>query len=118
MNSLANSIELMIEVIFENSGIHSQQMLGAKIKKFEENKSILTGNYTGNFGKLVEKLRRFNNNWNVTKHGMIVLGSPVMTIRKNGKFFLFDQKIQDVIDQEFSQIMKALIEISNKLSSK
>jgi len=112
MNGLANSIELMLEVIFEKIGIAPIKMLGSKISKFEKCKSTLSSKYTGNFDELVSKLKKFNEDWKITKHGMIVGGQQDLTIHKNNKYHKFDKKKQIEIGQEFTQIMEGLIEIS------
>ena len=115
MTQKANSIELMLKVIFEKNGIHNSRMLGSKINKFEECKSTLSDNYTGDFDILVDKLKIFNKNWNITKHGIVVGGTQNFTIHKNDAFHIFDQSKVDEINNEFTQIMEALIEISNGL---
>lgn len=112
MNGLANSIELMLEVIFEKIGIAPLKMLGSKISKFEGCKPSLASRYTGDFDVLVEKLKKFNENWKITKHGMIVSGQQNLTIHKDGRLYIFEQRKQAEIEQEFTQIMNGLIEIS------
>jgi len=64
---------------------------------------------------LVEKLKTFNKNWNITKHGMVVGGTKNFTMHKDDAFHIFEQSKVDEINNEFTQIMKALIEISNGL---
>jgi len=114
MNAMANSIELILEVIFEKIGIAPIKMLGSKISKFEKCKPTLVGKYTGNFDGLVSKLEKFNEDWKIMKHGMIVGGQQDLTIHKNNKFHKFDKKKQVEIEQEFTQIMEGLIEISRE----
>ena len=115
MTQMANSIELMLNVIFEKIGISHPRMLGPKINEFEECKSTLSENYIGDFDILVDKLKIFNKNWNITKHGMVVGGTKNFTIHKDDAFYTFEQSKVDEINNEFTQIMKALIEISNGL---
>jgi len=118
MNGLANSIDLMLGFILENLGIQPyRMMLGKKIGKFkfEKSKAFLADKYTGDFDKLIEKLQEFNENWIITKHGMIVGGHKDLTFHKDGKLHTFDLKRQEEIDREFTEIMKALTEIWNSL---
>ena len=89
------------------------KMLGTKICKFKESKVVLADKYIGDFDKLVKKLWKFNENWTITKHGMIVGGKQELTFRKDGEFHTFDPKRQEEIDQEFTEIMGALTEIWN-----
>lgn len=115
MTQKANSIELMLKDIFEKKEIRNSRMLGSKIYEFKKRKSTLSDNYTGDFDILVDKLIRFNENWNITKHGMVVGGTQNFTIHKDGAFHIFDQSKVNEINNEFTQIMKALIKISNGL---
>jgi hypothetical protein len=112
MNDLANSIEIVLELIFEKIGVKSPKMLGQKIKKFEDSKSTISIRYSGDFNDLVDKLRKFNDNWVIAKHGMTVGGGEELTIHKDGVSYVFDEKKRLEIDQDFSQIMEDLIEIS------
>jgi hypothetical protein len=112
MNDLANSIEIVLELIFEKIGAKSQKMIGPKIRTFEAYKSTISIRYSGDFNELVDELRKFNENWVITKHGMTVGGRNELTIHKDGICYVFDEKKRLEIDQDFSQIMKNLIEIS------
>ena len=114
MDDLANSIELMLTIILEGTRIKlgKKEMLGSKIGKFEKSQETLNSKHTGDFGELMEKLNEFNENWVITKHGMTSGGQKDLTIYKDGKFHIFDQRKQDEIVREFTKIMGALIEIS------
>jgi hypothetical protein len=61
--------------------------------------------YTGDFDEFVRKLERFNKNWVVTKHGILVGGTQKITIYKDERMYIFDQRKQEEIDDEFTQIM-------------
>jgi hypothetical protein len=74
MNGMANSIDLLLQVIFERIGTDIPKMLGRKISKFKNCKSTILVKYTGDFDELIKKLERFNEYWNISKHGMVVLG--------------------------------------------
>ena len=119
MDELANSIELMLVFILKVIGIKlgRKEMLGSKISKFERSQETLESKYSGDFGGLVDKLRKFNENWVITKHGITVGGQGVsgpedLTFHKDNKCHTFDPKRQEEIVQEFTKIMGALIEIS------
>lgn len=119
MNDLANSIEIVLDLIFEKNKCknfkklrNDPEMLGAKIAKFEYCKSTISIKYSGDFDELVDKLRKFNNNWKITKHGITVGGLKEPTIYKDGNFYVFDEKKRLEVSLNFSQIMKDLIEIS------
>ena len=116
MNDLANSIEIVLDLIFEKKKCKNLKnnkkdpiMLGGKITKFENCESIRDSE---NFDELVQKIKKFNDNWVITKHGMTVDGMKKPTICKDGVFYVFDEKKRLEISQDFSQIMKDLIEIS------
>lgn len=115
MNIMANSIDLVIGVIFEKTQKRPIKMLGSKIIEFEKSKQILEHLYSGDFDEFVRKLERFNKNWVVTKHGMLVGGTQNMTIYKDERMYIFDQRKQKEIDDEFTQIMSGLAEIKNKI---
>ena len=112
MNDLANSIEIVLNLIFKNMGYKNPKMLGAKIRQFKDYKSTISIRYSGDFDELVDKLNKFNQNWIITKHGMTVGGMKEPTICKDGIFYVFDEKKRLEISQDFSQIMKDIIEIS------
>ena len=112
MNAMANSIDLMLNVILEEEGVKLPKMLGGKISEFGKRKAVLADKYTGDFDELIKKLRKFNENWVIAKHGMIVGGLEDLTIRKDDKLHTFVPKRQEEIGQEFTENMKALIEIS------
>jgi len=116
MNQLASSIEIILNDILEKIGIRPPRTFGGKIDVFGRNKSKLN-KYTGNFDELLGKLKGFNENWNITKHGMAVGGPDIkdITVFKNGFFYVFDDKKREEIDQEFAQIQSALIAIHKKL---
>ncbi|MBA7617956.1 hypothetical protein ES703_25274 [subsurface metagenome] len=113
MNLMANSIDLLLGFTLENIGIKPPRMLGNKINKFNESKNKVSLKYTGDTSNLIDKLRRFNNHWNITKHGMIAGGYDKLTFRKDGKFHTFNKAKQDEIKLEFSEIMSELTEIHN-----
>jgi len=115
MDDSANSIELMLNIILEGIKIKlgKKETLRSKIGKFEKSQETLESKYTGDFGKLVERLNKFNENWVITKHGMTSGGQKDLTIYKDGKFHIFDRRKQDEIEREFTEIMGALTEIWN-----
>jgi hypothetical protein len=113
MNMMANSIDLLLGFIFELKKIESTAMLGPKIEVFKKNGNVWSQKYTGDLKKLVQKLKAFNKNWIITKHGTIVLGKPNLTFRKDDKFFEFSQSHQEEIKHEFSLIMRELTQIHN-----
>ncbi len=118
MNTMANSIDLVIKVILENlrQDFKERDMLGRKIKLFKQNKDKISPVYSGDFDELVKKIERFNGNWNVTKHGMIVGNmNPYPTFEKDGAIYGFDPQTIRGIDSEFSEIMSSISIISNKL---
>ena len=113
MNMMANSIDLLLGFTFENVGIRPPRMLGSKINKFIESNNEVSIKYSGDTSHLIDKLRRFNNHWNIIKHGMIVGGLENLTFRKDDKFHTFDKAKQDEIKSEFSEIMRELTIIHN-----
>jgi len=58
---------------------------------------------------------RFNKIWVITKHGMTVGGTQNLTMYKDDEIHVFDQTRQVKIDEEFTQIIEALMEVSNNL---
>ena len=112
MNVLANSIDLMLDVILEKLNIPPPKMLGRKINTFEKCEQLLERDYNENIDNLVSKLNKFNETWIITKHGMVIGGSEYITIYKDGYNHIFDPKKQSQIDQEFSTIMADLVRIS------
>ncbi|MBA7662383.1 hypothetical protein ES703_70412 [subsurface metagenome] len=114
MKRMANSIELMLDVILKRNRINTKpkEPLGSKIIKFQDSKAILVGKYAGDFDKLVDKLMRFNTNWIIAKHGMTVLGQQDLTYSSGGRNHKFDPKRREEIYQEFTETQMALIEIS------
>src|SRR4030043_28610 len=79
MNQFASSIEIVLDGIFEKSRIRPPKMLGCKISKLRENRSCFSA-YSGNFDDLLKKLEKFNSNWVISKHGMIVGGENIKNI--------------------------------------
>lgn len=116
MNLYANSIEIILDGILEKIGIKPPKLFGRKIDKFERNKLNLN-KYTANFDELLEKLKRFNEDWNISKHGMCSAKENIkdITLYKDGVFHVFDEKKIEQINQEFTQIQKALIEIHESI---
>lgn len=116
MDVLANNIDLLISVILEKLGHKlNKKPLGPKIGLFKKSEPILSSKYSGEFNLLIDKLDRFNANWNATKHGMIVGGTPCITFQKDGSFFTFDPKKIVEIDSEFTETMANLTEIWNRM---
>lgn len=116
MNVMANSIDLIISFILEDLGYElGRKTLGAKINLFEKKESQLLSSYSGDLNLLIAKLNRFNKNWNVTKHGMVVGGSRYITFSKDGTLFEFNPNTIIEIDEEFTEIMKGINEIFNGL---
>jgi hypothetical protein len=120
MNTLANSIEVLLDDIFKKTRSMTPKMetFGRKIDRFGKNRSNLE-KYTPSFDELLYKLKRFNKYWNISKHGM-VLGEENMkdiTIvdRKDDVYYVFDKKKIEEIEQDFAQIQKALIEIQKSI---
>jgi len=58
MNLLANSIDLLLGVILEKSGMKTPKMLGSKIKEFKNLQSDLENCYNSDFVELTNKLDR------------------------------------------------------------
>ena len=112
MNDLANSIEIVLDLIFKNMGYKNPKMLGEKIRQFKNYRSTITIRHSGDFDELVDKLSKFNKNWIITKHGITVNGMKEPTICKDGIFYVFDEKKRREISQDFSKIMEDLIGIS------
>jgi hypothetical protein len=112
MNQCASSIEIVLDDIFEKSGIRPPKMLGCKISKLRESRSYFSA-YSGNFDDLLKKLEKFNSNWVISKHGMVVGGENIknITLFKDGSFHVFDKKKIEEIQHEFTQIQTVLIEI-------
>jgi len=112
MNQCASSMEIVLDSIFEKSGIRPPKMLGCKISKLRESRSCFSA-YSGNFDDLLKKLEEFNSNWVICKHGMIVGGENMknITLFKDGSFHIFDKKKIEEIQHEFTQIQTVLIEI-------
>jgi len=117
MNLMANSIDLLLGFILENIKLKPPKMLGTKISEFKGNMAILSLRYSGDFSELVQDLRKFNEHWITTKHGMVVGGQEIndLTFHKDGKFHIFNKKTQNEIDSEFTQTMQNITEIHNSL---
>ena len=60
---------------------------------------------------LIDGLNEFNTTWNITKHGMIVVGKEKLTFHKDGQFYSFNQQKQEEISREFTFIMQELTQI-------
>ena len=116
MNIMANSIDLLLGFTLEHIGVKPPRMLGSKIGKFIESNNKASLKYSGDMSNLMDKLKRFNNHWNITKHGMITGGYESLTFHKNGKYHTFDKTKQNEIKLEFSDIMSELTEIYNATS--
>ncbi len=114
MNGMANSIELMLEVILERNKAKCKDgiTLGTKIGLLEKQKDFIKPRFSGDFDLLIGKIRTFNKNWTITKHGMVVAGLTELTFHKNNQFHSFSDETQSKIKNEFSEIMSNLIEIS------
>lgn len=115
MNIMANSIDLVIGVIFEKTSKKTYKNVRKQNYWIWKTKQILEHLYTGDFDEFVRKLERFNKNWVVTKHGILVGGTQKITIYKDERMYIFDQRKQEEIDDEFTQIMSWLSEITNKI---
>jgi hypothetical protein len=118
MNQCANSIEIVLDGILEKVG-SCPILLGRKINELEKSKSSLE-RLSVSFDELLTKLRRFNFNWTISKHGMAVAGEKIrdVTLRKDGVQYVFDRKKVEEIRQEFTQIQILLVEIHNKQRGK
>ncbi len=112
MNRCASSIEIVLDGIFEKSGIRAPKMLGGKISKLRESRSCF-GAYSGDLDGLLKKLEKFNSNWVICKHGMMVCGENMkdITFFKDGSLHVFDRKRIEEIQHEFTQIQTVLVEI-------
>lgn len=116
MNMMANSIDLLISAILEKLGHNlNRKPLGPKIGLFRKSEPILSSKYSGEFDLLIDRLDRFNANWNATKHGMMVGGTSFVTFQKNGLSFIFDPKKIAEIDREFTETIANLTEIWNMM---
>lgn len=116
MNGMGSSIDLLISFILEKLGCDLRKKpLGNKINQFAKCRPRIYTKYSGEFNHLIDKMKRFNENWNITKHGIIGGGTQNLTFYKDGIIYEFDQKKIIEIDWEFSEVMKGLTEIWNRM---
>jgi hypothetical protein len=115
INVMANSIELLLDVILEKAGVSAnpRATLGAKINAFQKAAILKESKGDWNVEEIVIKLKDFNKSWNITKHGMIVCGTSDLTFYKDKGKYVFDKNKLDVIDREFSEVMATLTQITN-----
>ena len=121
MDTLANSIEILLNNILKRLGITPPNMFGRKICIVKTNKRVHSTLHrcTPNFDELVYRLERFNENWNISKHGMISADSEepkVIKFVKDNFEYVFDEKKIEEIEQEFTQIQQTLITIQKSLA--
>ncbi len=118
MDSLASSIDFLLNKILERTPIvfKNNETLGRKIKKFNQNKAGLIKEYAGDFNILAKNLKEFNNDWIITKHGMIVGGKQDFCFSKDDTLYIFDQKKREEINRQFEEIMRSLTEILNMMA--
>jgi hypothetical protein len=86
MDMMGNSIEVILNKILSKIDIVLELTLGRKIDD------------------LIQKLRRFNENWKITKHGITLMGETIseMTFFKDDGIYIFDKKEIDEIKHEFN----------------
>jgi len=112
---MANSIELLLDVILERVGVNvkPKATLGAKINLFQKAAILKEAKGAWNVEEIVIKLKDFNETWNITKHGMIVGGTSELTFYKDKRKYVFDLEKREIIDRGFSELVATLIKISN-----
>jgi len=111
MDMMGNSIEILLNGTLDKIGIRPELTFGRKTEQLKENKLILI-KYITTFDDLVQNLRRFNENWIITKHGITVMGTTKdITLFKDDGLYIFDKNEIKEINQEFNQIQKVLIKI-------
>jgi len=118
IDTLANSVEILLDDILKRLGITLPKMFGGKISKVKRNKLTLH-RFTPNFDELVDKVEKFNENWIISKHGKIsadTAESKVIKLVKDDFEYVFDEKKIKEIGQEFTQIQQALITIQKSLA--
>lgn len=117
LNMMANSIELLLDGIFENLKINIPQLLGNKIKRLVKNK-VLIDYDLGNLNNLIRNLNEFNEVWVIFKHGTLVGGVKELTIHKNNNFFIFNNVKLSKICDKFSETIAILSIIFNRTKSR
>ena len=107
INAAANSLEMVIESILKNKRIKSKKLLSAKINQLKE---IISNK------ALIEELIKFNNTWNITKHGKIAVGLPEYVMFKKDKgTYVFTKERQKEIMNQFSEIINKLMTYCDEL---
>ena len=108
MNAAANSIEIIIEKILEKNGIAFKKLLSSKISQLKE---LISDE------NLIYELIKFNNTWNITKHGKMAVGlEEYIMFRKDKGTYVFTKQRQEELLNQFSSIMGKLIECQNTKS--
>ena len=115
MNMMANSIELLLNVIVERLKLEPKLSIREKLKLLRCNLSKLPELNELNYQKLFSDIIAFNKIWNISKHGMVVGGSEILTLNKNNTFHQFTNERINEINNNFSYIIKRLTLINNTL---
>ena len=127
MNMCANSIELVLDSIVRKTGEKPQGTLGSKINRIQELKKEKKKGYEAIQEELIKRLKDFNRNWNICKHGLPVTGPEVVSppiecpivfdeikLHKNNIPHPFDKKKIDRIYGDFTRTMRELTELQKK----
>jgi hypothetical protein len=89
-----------------------------KIKLLKNNLSKLPKINDLNYEVLFSHIISFNKDWNITKHGIVVGGSEILTINRNNAFHQFTGERISNISKDFSFIMERLTLVNNALLNK
>ncbi|MBI2449502.1 hypothetical protein HYV49_04360 [Candidatus Pacearchaeota archaeon] len=107
MNGMAKSIEIVIDKILEQNDVKPRGSFGNRIKQFKE--------VCPEFPELLGDLMNFNEFWNITKHGVIIMGADISeSFFKDEETHKFNQQRKEEISKNFTEVMKKLIVISKK----
>jgi hypothetical protein len=109
--TMANSLELMLNLILEAVGVTPPINLGGKITEMDRNAHLFAGKYEGDFDQLIEHLRHFNLIFNFTRNGSVIQAEDDFFLELDGIYRRFDKERQREIESEFGEGMAALSSI-------
>jgi len=122
MDTLANSIEILLDDVLKRLGIAlpERSMFGRKICKLKTSKRarMTLNNSISDFDDLTLRLERFNENWIISKHGMMSADSAepkVIKLVKNNSEHVFDEKKIEEIERDFTYIQQTLTMVQKSL---
>jgi hypothetical protein len=111
MNTMANSIEILLEEFFRLNSKGSPKSFKAKINQFNDILLKQQKETAFSLQDLSKDLVNFNENWDTTKHGKTILGTPEITFLWMNKIETFNEERIKKIEQNFTEIQKRLIKL-------